>query len=478
MRLKYQFFLVLLLASAVLIALMAGVARWSFDRGFLDYVAEVERQRLEPLSEALAGGYARNGDWLWVTADGERAWRTLMQDHVVQRRRGRPDGARHAEGPERSRPRPPRPGNDLVTLDPRLLLADAARDVLIGRADRARSVRWQPIQVDGEAVGHLGHRAVKAAPGSIDEVFAAQQRRGFTYAALTMVLLCALMAMITAPRLLRPLLGVTEAVKRIGRGEYAYRVPAVRRDEIGDLARDVNRLAATLETSLAARRRWLAEISHELRTPVAILRGELEAIQDGIQPLDQAAVASLHAESLRLSRLIEDLHALTLSDAGALDYRFETVDLHTVLAERLEAGRAGAAERSIDIELSSSTGPLSVRGDRQRLGQLIDNLLQNSLRYTDPGGKIRVDPRRDAGFAIIDWYDSAPAVGAEHLPRLFDPLYRVDDSRHRDRGGAGLGLAIVARIVEAHDGHVSAHPSSLGGLTLRIALPTDTGIAS
>lgn len=503
MRLKYQLFLTLLLVSTLLIALMAGIGRASFDRGFREYVNEVERERLAPLAEALAEGYAGYGDWAWVAVDDGETWAALIGEHVAARPGGRPprgpdgpDGSGRSGGPEgpgERGDRGPPPGTDA-----RLLLADADHRVLIDRARPGRAgqpVRWQPIELDGAAVGYLGHRRPEPPPGDIDEAFAAQQRHSFLYAAAAMGLLSAVLAIPLAARIVRPLLGVADAVTRIGRGEYAHRMPVDRRDEIGDLARDVNRLAATLETSLAARRRWLAEISHELRTPVAILRGELEAIQDGVQRLDAAAIDSLHAEALRLGRLVDDLHALTLSDAGALDYRFEDLDLREVLAGRLDAGRGGGAERSIALEWLPGERPVDVRGDRQRLEQLVDNLLRNSLRYTDEGGTVRVtlsriagdgvggeargvpgDGSRDGnGRAIIDWSDSAPGVGAEHLPRLFEPLYRVDASRHRDTGGAGLGLAIAARIVEAHGGTVSAHPSALGGLSVRIELPTTTG---
>jgi len=142
-------------------------------------------------------------------------------------------------------------------------------------------------------------------------------------------------------------------VSRIRRGQYDYRVPNQRKDEIGHLSESINALAETLEKNLDARRQWLAEISHELRTPVAILQGELEAMQDGVRRIDEAAIASLHVETLRLARLINDLHDLTLSDVGALDYRFERLDLGIVLTERLATARNNHDAASLSIQLDT-----------------------------------------------------------------------------------------------------------------------------
>ena len=462
MRLRYQLFLALLLASAVLVVLMAAIGSYRFDRGFLGYVNALERERLAPLVEALADGYAREDGWDWIAGD-ERVWRETLRESL-----GRRSGRRPPErGSTRRRP-----------FVPDLLLADAEGRPLVGRRSPDGPAAWLPIEVGGATVGRLRHRSMERLPGGLDAAFAASQQRGFLLAALAMVPVSALLAIGLAGRVVRPLTDVADAVERIGRGEYAHRLPAARRDELGALSRDINRLAATLESSLEARRRWLAEISHELRTPVAVLRGELEAIQDGVQALDAEAVDSLHAETLRLARLIDDLHALTLSDAGALDYRFERLALGEVVVGRIDAGGAAARAAALDLELRGADEPLPVHGDRQRLGQLVDNLLQNSLRYTDPGGRVRATLSREAGRAVLDWSDSAPGVDAEHLSRLFEPLYRAEASRSRDAGGDGLGLAIASRIVEAHGGTIAARAADLGGLAVRVELPLANGAPS
>jgi len=488
MRLKYQLFLILILTSALLIALMALIGSRSFDRGFIGYINNTEQQQLLPLVDALADGYEREGSWDWLT-DKRRAWKDVLDTHLGPGRVPRPGRERDRRPGDRpaGRPagRPPeQPGKQTekqisrsngadglvstLTLDPRLLLADAEKRILIGRREGNRRVHWQPVMVDEQTVGYLGHRQRDTLPGRLDQAFAAQQRNNLIYASLAMVLLSGLLAIGLAGRLVRPLLKVNDAVSRIRRGQYDYRVPNQRKDEIGNLSESINALAETLEKNLDARRQWLAEISHELRTPVAILQGELEAMQDGVRRIDEEAIASLHAETLRLAR---DLHDLTLSDVGALDYRFERLDLGDVLSERLATARSNQDAETLSIHLDADSSTLAMEGDAQRLGQLIDNLLQNSLRYTDAGGEVRIALSRTGKRAAIDWSDSSPGVDDEQLSRLFEPLYRADSSRNRGNGGAGLGLAIVQRIVEAHRGTIAASRSSLGGLALHIEFP-------
>src|SRR5205823_1283674 len=209
---------------------------------------------------------------------------------------------------------------------------------------------------------------------------------------------------------------------------YATRVPVDSQDELGRLAADFNRLAETLERNETLRRRFMADVSHELRTPLAVLSAELEALEDGVRPLTRESLGSLRGE----------VNALGLAVETAL------------------------------------SGDARVFGDADRLVQLFRNLLENSARYTDPGGRVQIALRRQDGRAILDFDDAAPGVPAESLPHLFERFYRVDSSRSRANGGAGLGLAICSSIAAAHGGEIAAAPSPLGGLRVRVALPLAT----
>jgi len=270
---------------------------------------------------------------------------------------------------------------------------------------------------------------------------------------------------------LAPVKNIARATHRLAAGEYATRVAVASRDEIGALSADFNRLAQTLERNEALRRAFVADISHELRTPLAVLRGELEAIEDGVRPLSAASLKSLQAEVDTLNKLVGHLYDLSLSDIGALTYRKVDVDLTDVLQNILSAYRARFAERGVSLHAELPDQPLIVLADEARLRQLFHNVMENSLRYTDSGGTVKVACTRRQHTAQIDFQDSEPAVPEEALPRLFDRFYRVESSRNRASGGAGLGLAISRNIVEAHQGTIVAKASPLGGVWLAITLP-------
>jgi two-component system sensor histidine kinase BaeS len=247
-------------------------------------------------------------------------------------------------------------------------------------------------------------------------------------------------------------------------------VPVGTRDELGRLAADFNRLAETLERNETLRRRFMADVSHELRTPLAVLSGELEALEDGVRALTPESLASLRVEVNALGKLVDDLNQLALSDVGALAYRKETLDVVPLLEQALDSYRERLAERRLAVE-TAFDGAASVFGDADRLVQMFRNLLENSARYTDPGGRVRVAARREGERVAIDFDDSAPGVPQDALPHLFERFYRVEASRSRANGGAGLGLAICRSIALAHGGDISADRSALGGLRVRVALP-------
>jgi two-component system sensor histidine kinase BaeS len=270
----------------------------------------------------------------------------------------------------------------------------------------------------------------------------------------------------------RPLKRITTAVKALAVGRYDIRLPVESADELGQLARDFNDMAAALEQSEQARRRWVADISHELRTPLAVLRGELEALQDGIRPLTAKAIDSLFGDVMRLNRLTEDLYQLSLSDQGALSYRKVHVDPVELLKDDLTALKPEFQNKQITIKWSNNlASPISIYADSDRLSQLFRNLLNNSANYTDRKGQLAITIFREADKLVLNFSDSEPGVPEIELPKLFDRFYRVESSRNRHHGGAGLGLAICSNIVEAHYGTIQAQSSSLKGLAIRIELP-------
>jgi two-component system sensor histidine kinase BaeS len=279
-----------------------------------------------------------------------------------------------------------------------------------------------------------------------------------------------LLGFLLARQLSRPVRELMATVTELTQGQYNRRASIPGRDEIGQLARAVNSLAATLEKNRTARQRWMADIAHELRTPVAILKGEVEALADGVRQPDGRSLSSLGDEINQLAALVDDLQTLALTDAGALDLRRERLDLAALIRQVAEPFTERLAARNIGLELELPA-TMELRGDAQRLRQLLQNLLENSVRYVTGGGRVRILLGATTEGVLLSVEDSGPGVTDMQLKHLFDRFYRVEQGRSRAGGGSGLGLSICRNIVEAHGGRIRAHRAESGGLAVRIELP-------
>lgn len=217
---------------------------------------------------------------------------------------------------------------------------------------------------------------------------------------------------------------------------------------------------------------FTAMVSHELRTPVSVLLCEVELLVDGVRQASQENLESLHDELKHFSSLIEDLFDLVLNEAGTLKYCKQQCELAPVVQRSLQHFRTAFLDADIAVELDPvALQGLRVYADPHRIRQVLDNLLKNTLRYTDPGGRLRITAQQQGDKVILDCQDSSPGVSEYDLDKLFDRLYRGDKSRNRATGGAGLGLAICRTIVNAHQGSITARASPLGGVWIRVTLP-------
>ncbi len=488
---RVKLFLTLLLTTMLVVAGMYCFMRVSFERGFMAFVESRQQKHLEHLVAALTEHYESHQNWRSLSND-KKKWLAMLWQ-VNEHRHPRPppwigealampDNVWPPKLPEEyahtSPSRHPKLHDDdsfrprLVPLEMRVMLLNADRSLIFGRADLAGQLSLLPIRYGGQNVGYLGVLPGKPLNQSGDIQFMEQQAQELIWIALLMVLLSAGLALLIAYVLGRPLKRITAASKALAIGRYDTRLPVDGHDELGQLSRDFNGLAAALGQAEQARQRWVADISHELRTPLAVLRGELEALQDGVRPLNLAAVDSLYGDVMRLNRLAEDLYQLVLSDQGALSYRKAPVDPVPILQRDLNALSAQYQAKSLAVALDNQLGkPVMLYADADRLSQLFRNILNNTLHYTESGGQLRILMVRQHDQMFIEFTDSAPGIPEVALPKLFERFYRVDSSRNRSLGGAGLGLAICRNIVEAHNGTITASNSGLGGLNLRITFP-------
>lgn len=310
------------------------------------------------------------------------------------------------------------------------------------------------------------------------EALMARRTGGLLLAALAAATAGVLVAAWLSRRIALPISRVSGAAARVAAGDLSARVElppslASARDETARLAHDFNAMAEGLERLEHERRASIADIAHELRTPLTILRGRLEAVEDGIAPLEMTEIHGLHAQTMVLSRLVEDLRTLSLLEAGRLTVHARRVDLAELVRTAADGFRGCADDLGIALRVEARDGVVA-DVDRERLGQVIANLIDNALRHTPRGGGVRVTvvDRDDAIELVVA--DSGPGVAPEERERVFARFYRVDKSRHKDGGGSGLGLAIVKAIVELHGGTVMVRDAPEGGAAFVVRLPRAT----
>jgi len=460
-----KLFLAILLTCAIVAIAMATGVRYSFSQGFLGYLNQQEGQRVEMLRPSLAAAYQEHGSWAFLR-DNPRQWFALIRPPGMTAPN---DGS---SPPGQQKPRLTPPESDLTGLNLRISLLDAERRLVIGNPAAAKGAALKSVEVNGAAVGWIALLPFQQVSTGAALRFQEQQLKASWIIGGSATLLAALVALLLAQMFLAPVKRIAAATHRLAIGDYRKRVAVSSGDELGKLAEDFNQLALTLEKNERLRRAFMADVSHELRTPLSVLKGELEAMEDGIRPLSEEGVRSLQAEVATLGKLVDDLNELALSDVGALTYRKSRVEVVGLLRLTVAAFEERFAACSIRIAVEAEAAAKAYcHADPDRLRQLFQNILENALRYTDPGGRLVISIHRNKRSVTLEFQDTKPGVPPEILPHLFERFYRVESSRNRASGGSGLGLAISRNIAEAHLGSISAASSPLGGLRIVVSLP-------
>lgn len=297
--------------------------------------------------------------------------------------------------------------------------------------------------------------------------------RALLLAALAVALAGAVATFLLVGRGVAPLVALTENARRLARGERAERLDTGRRDEIGRLAEAFDAMSAALERNERLRRDLVSDVAHELRTPLTNLRGQLEALQDGLRTPTREVIDSLHGEALALQRLVEDLQDLSLADAGELRLSRSPTDVAAALQRAATAIEPVYRTAGVTLEVQPGPPLPLVDADPLRLGQVLRNLLENAAAHTPKGGRVTLSARRAAAAAVeIAVSDTGEGIGPEALDRIFERFWRADPSRARATGGTGLGLAIVRSLVAAHGGTVAVESRPGQGSTFRVLWPS------
>ncbi|MEO0462412.1 MAG: ATP-binding protein [Pseudomonadota bacterium] len=460
---------------------MAGLTSLTLSRGFAAYLDDRDKQRLDEfVAEAQA----------LVEADpvaGMANVVLLIPDRRPDRpprgprlRDGAGPGAPPTAGPPR--PRPPEPGERGFRprpvpppgFLPRLSLYDLDGKRLAGPPLRRTTtgVVRRPIMRGDQMIGEVVLLPLGPSPEGIETDFLREQLTGIVVLLLLIVALAGIAAYLIARRGAAALEDIQSVASNVANGDFSKRAQVSGGGEIADLANNINRMTETLGNLQQARRTWLAEVGHELRTPLTVLHGELEALREGLRPLDAAAIRSLDDEAHRISLLVDDLQFMALSDLTRPTFAFAAVSVSQIIAASHDRFHERCTLADLSLTLHNRVpADQSAQWDEKRVEQLLANLISNACAYTDAPGAIVITAQIKMDHVEIIVEDSAPGVESANLGRLFDPLFRVEKSRARNLGGSGLGLAVCSVIADGHHGSIQAHPSALGGLKICVTLP-------
>jgi len=422
------------LVTIIGIAVAALLANNQVDTQFRRFV--MHNQMAAFLEPDLVDYYARNGTWAGV-------------DSIFGGRRG-PGGMMMG------------PGRGMQHGAPGLILTDAAGQVVYSsgageptQVSRQEIANALPLQWNQQTVGYL----LTTGPGPAEltqpaQTFLTQTNRALFQAALLAGGLGVLVGVVIAWQLSAPLGRLAAAARQISQGRLDQRVPVKGANEVANLARAFNEMAASLQQAETLRQNLVADVAHELRTPISVIQGNLRAILDDVYPLEKAEIATIYNETLTLGRLVQDLRELTQAEAGQLSLNIQPAQLPPLIKNTVNLFAELAREKEIElgVNLPAELPPALIDTDRVR--QILQNLLSNALRHTPGGGKITISAAATNSHIRVVIVDAGPGIPAQNLPHVFDRFWRADKSRSREQGGSGLGLAIAKQLVETQGGQI------------------------
>ena len=451
-------------ATVPMVCLMTMLMWLSISRNFESYIQSVALAGVKSAVGPLQEVYAASGNWDQVPRNGS-AFHDWLQGRMP-RQAG--TASPSSQGGDPARP----PPDDRIRIDRRLALLDADGEVIVGPPGRISRLARLPVLYQGSVVGYA--TLVGADVGALDSVptFPAGQTWSLLLVGMLTLALAAACGWLMARHFLRPVRDLAAATRQMAEGAYDCRLPEDRNDEFGELVQALRQLAVTLREHEFSRRKWVANTSHELRTPISVLRAQIEAMQDGIHRADPKTLGVLHGEVMGLSRLVDDLYTLARADVGELKVEMLPVEPVAILDDVADAFLPRFSAAGLTLEVTGHPDrPWISLGDQTHLARLFTNIIENSARYTDAGGKLSVHILAKANTLVLRFDDTAPGVPDDDMPHLFERFYRVENSRNRQQGGSGLGLSICRGIVEAHGGQMTATSSPLGGIRVEIVLP-------
>ena len=519
----FKLFLAVILTTLVIMTLSLGLLHWAMQKNFSRYVAEVEMQKLEHLNNNLGEIYQVFGGWneaiensfqnippqidqqererlkqRWLRRQYDIAQQQgeILEDPILFQKRLQSEGnlttysdyvpshfepfvlseavsnraVQSAAAEVEQSPEPPRrwlmPLPDRLGLGNRLALYDRDKNFVIG--DNTSEIPLQKIIIEGKVVGYLGLRPALDSDDALSINFFSDQQRYLVISFIASVLLSALVAFILATIFRKWIHRVLHGALELSKGNYEHIVHVNTNDEFKDLAQVINQLAQILHQHEQSRKQWVADTSHELKTPLAVLQAQIEAMQDGVRKATPEHLDRMMKQVVSLKKLTQDLADLAQADAQQLKCYFNKVDPWQIVLHEVENFKSQFDLKLLEVEVSGEGAFLMTDPDRFR--QIVVNLISNSIRYTEVEGKIHIQSTLDEDTWQLQIDDSPLGVSDEQLLKLGERFYRVDDSRTRGTGGTGLGLALSKKIAQALGGDLQFDHSPLGGLRCTVML--------
>ncbi|MCK5872658.1 MAG: HAMP domain-containing protein [Methylococcales bacterium] len=483
LNISQKFFLAIFISMFVMVMIMVLFVNLSFRNGFADYLHQGELTKVKQFIQVLSKEYGDHDDWEFVR-NSPREWdrlivqvkdmrppnppkkhrspRPFKDDDVATKPLFRPPPSHHADF---SRGNPPKP------LGERIVLLDIDKQWVIGQRYHTTPTSILEIKQGDVIIGWIAVWQGLSTLNKMADKFYEQQFRYFYWMAISALLIAIIASLLLARQFMQPIKALSRGSKKWSSGDLSSRIKVKNQDELGEMAESFNLLAQTLEKNERQRKQWLVDIAHELRTPILVLRSEVEAMLDGIRKLEPRRISSLHTEILSLGTLVNDVYQLSLSDSIQITKEQDPVDLIQIIKNVAESSHSLLQQKDIKLRLLGTEGTAMMAANQQSLHQLLSNLLGNSFRYTHKKGRVEILVSQVPKMIEIIVQDSAPSVPTESLGLLFDRLYRVEQSRSRALGGSGLGLSICATIVASHNGTIIAEHSPLGGVLIKIQFP-------
>ena len=406
-------------------------------RRFVEYVAQMRAERMEI---GLSGYYLQRGDWEGIQPFVEQ-WGNLYGQRII------------------------------VTDANGIAVADSEGDVL-GESyapdspGRPLSSPWQT-----DAIGTLYIESSSDVGLIALQILFKEIGRFFIWGGLIGVAIALVITFLLSRRVLAPVKALTSAARQLGRGDFSQRVQVKDKGEVGEMANTFNFMASDLEQAEQLQRNMVADIAHELRTPLSNLRGYLEAVRDGVIKPDADTIRSLDEEAALLSRLVDDLQELSLAEAGELKLVCQAENIGELIKQTVGGLQAQATTKGLSVSVDLPDRLPAVNIDSPRISQVLRNLLENALAHTAEGDAITVTAAQQGNWVEVSVVDTGEGIPAEGLPNIFERFYRVDKSRARTTGGSGLGLTIAKRLVEAHGGTIQAQSEQGKGSRFSFTVP-------